>query len=415
MAPAAPDRLPALDALRGIAILLVLLYHFAPSGLVTSPAARAALTAVQVGWVGVDLFFVLSGFLITGILLDGRGDPHLLARFYGRRALRILPLYYGTLLVLLLVALVARHVEAASTSSEAFLRDQAWYWLHAANVAAARDTQWAAQSWVQHFWSLAVEEQFYLVWPAVVLLLPVRWLPRAIAATLVAALALRIWLAVLAQLPVAAYVLTPSRADALAVGALLAVAWRTPAWHTQLTRAAMVAVPVLGVALVELVVTQGPNSGGLLMATVGHSYWALFFGALLWLGVAPAVPHDDAPYAVVAGWKSWLGRQRWLHHVARYSYGLYVVHVPLREWLASRRLVGTNLIAQHGEWVGGGAGIALGVLLSFAVAVPLWHLFEAPVLARGGAWLDGSLRRRRTAAIPPAAVARPTPIEAATI
>ena len=405
--PPAP-RLPALDALRGIAIVLVLLYHFAPSRLVVSPPARAALSVLQVGWVGVDLFFVLSGFLITGILLDGRGDRQLLPRFYARRALRLLPLYYGTLLVLLVVALVVRRADAASQSSAAFLEHQWWYWLHAANVLAAQHTQWAGESWVQHFWSLAVEEQFYLLWPPVVLLLPARWLPRAIGAILVGALALRIWLAVVLDQPVAAFVLMPARADSLAVGALLAVAWRTPAWHTQLTRIAMVAVPVLGVALVELVV-QGPSGGGLLISTVGHTYWALFFGALLWLGVAPAAPHDDVPYAVVAHWKSWLGRQRWLHVFARYSYGLYVVHVPLREWLVSRGLGGADLIARHGEWIGSTAGLAIGVLLSFAVAVPLWHLFEAPILARGGARLDAWLRGRRAAATP-ALAALPAPI-----
>src|ERR1700674_1160908 len=94
-------RIPVLDGLRGIAILLVMIFHFWHIGVTTGPALweRFYANAANVGWAGVDLFFVLSGFLITGILYDSRDDPHYYRVFYARRTVRIFPLYYAFLAV----------------------------------------------------------------------------------------------------------------------------------------------------------------------------------------------------------------------------------------------------------------------------------------------------------------------------
>src|SRR3954447_8838430 len=131
-------RQPSLDGLRGLAVLLVMASHFLAGSL------------ASIGWVGVDLFFVLSGYLITSVLRESRG----LGRFYCRRAFRILPLYYLAVLVAVLASPTVRTT-------------QAWYWLHGAHwLFALRPGAYVGGTF--HFWSLGIEEQFYLAWPLVV-------------------------------------------------------------------------------------------------------------------------------------------------------------------------------------------------------------------------------------------------------
>jgi peptidoglycan/LPS O-acetylase OafA/YrhL len=163
------QRIPALDGIRGLAIALVMFHHFTlyggmrPDFVLDKVYRHVAL----VGWVGVDLFFVLSGFLITGILHDSRSDRHYFRNFYMRRTLRIFPLYYGVLAATFLVLPLVLDV---SGSCRELLRDQAWYWTYLINVQIGLD-YWPSCFVLGHFWSLAVEEQFYLVWPLLLYLL----------------------------------------------------------------------------------------------------------------------------------------------------------------------------------------------------------------------------------------------------
>ena len=213
--------LPALDGLRGVAVLLVLGFHFLHlDGREELPFDRAVLAAAGAGWCGVDLFFVLSGFLITGILLDAKGSEGWLSTFWTRRALRIFPLHYAYLAALFLVApwlLPAAGLAVPATT-------QAWFWTYSGNVLfALRGTFDGAPSFTAHLWSLAVEEQFYLVWPLVVALLTRRGVAWACLTAIAGAAALRF--ALLShgpELANAAYVLMPSRMDALAIGGLAA-------------------------------------------------------------------------------------------------------------------------------------------------------------------------------------------------
>src|SRR6478672_5358733 len=155
---------PALDAVRGLAILVVTLYRF-------GGGAGGAASAVEHWWLvelgsrGVDLFFVLSGFLITGILFDAKGKEHYFRDFYARRALRIFPLYYAALPVTLWLLpqfslTFAGEVQPAADA-------QSWLWLYGANVVQSVRGAWCLGP-LNHFWSLAIEEHFYLVWPAVI-------------------------------------------------------------------------------------------------------------------------------------------------------------------------------------------------------------------------------------------------------
>src|SRR5262245_13745 len=167
------DRVPALDGLRGLAILPVMLTHFVSDGDL-SPVSKVdeiVSATLTLGWVGVELFFVLSGFLITGILLDSRGAPHYFRNFYIRRTLRIFPLYYGFLALWLGVLPLFYKWPNDVLKVVSIPVSPVWSWAYLTNIVQALHDDWrAGPPYTTHFWSLAIEEQFYLVWPTVVFL-----------------------------------------------------------------------------------------------------------------------------------------------------------------------------------------------------------------------------------------------------
>ncbi len=213
------ERLPALDGLRGVAILLVIVSHY------LGDYWRTA----TVGWTGVDLFFVLSGFLITGILLDAKGGPHYFRNFYARRTLRIFPLYY---LVLFLVFVVAPWFPALNTEGYREVAGrQVWLWTYTANLYASAHGEIGANpfagDWVEllHLWSLSVEEQFYLVWPFIVLFTTRRQLIGVCAIGFLGAWMLRMYF-ITERFNPEPYFFTLCRVDDLAIGAFVAVMGR---------------------------------------------------------------------------------------------------------------------------------------------------------------------------------------------
>ena len=164
-------RFPALDGVRAFAVTMVFLNHFG-GGAHGGRVLRAVNEIRGRGWVGVDLFFVLSGFLITGILFDTRQDSRFFTRFFARRSVRIFPIFYLVVAVLLALTPIFHYVwRPAQLFFLVYLGnipanwDFSLYDVMSANHPMARVT-------IGHFWSLCVEEQFYLVWPAVV------WLVR---------------------------------------------------------------------------------------------------------------------------------------------------------------------------------------------------------------------------------------------
>src|SRR5205085_8692189 len=230
---------------RGLSIVMVLLLHFVGNMIPTNWVERAIVGVTNYGSYGVELFFVLSGFLITGILYDARNKPHYFRNFYMRRFLRIFPLYYG---VLALVFFVAPFIPLLRGPTLDYLVDrQAWAWLYAINIYIAKDGEWSF-SYLDHFWSLAIEEHFYLFWPLVVFLLA-RRPSTLISVTLAVAFA-----AMLARLAGSlmglswwtTYVLTPFRLDGLALGAFIAVMARQPGGLERLAGALPLAVTVGG-------------------------------------------------------------------------------------------------------------------------------------------------------------------------
>lgn len=204
--------MPRLDGLRGVAILAVLLRHFGLSYPADTPIDQAVSTLFLFGWSGVDLFFVLSGFLISGILIETRHATNYFASFWARRALRIVPVYFAflTLWFLVLPQVAPRLGLHANFGEEHWLP----YWTWTANL-------FGGVPQLGHLWSLSVEEQFYLAWPVVVWLLSNRSVARLCIVLAVVCPAIRV---LLLSVP-----LEPSwpweifkRADSLALGALVA-------------------------------------------------------------------------------------------------------------------------------------------------------------------------------------------------
>ena len=367
VAPPTPRAVvPELDGLRGVAIVLVFLTHFVAAYLVGAHGVDGAVYAVtRAGWTGVDLFFVLSGFLITGILLDTKGGEHCWRNFAAKRVLRIFPLYFGALFVAFVLVPMLRWDEPQYATLRA---GQLWYWTYLVNVLEVVRGPAATPLNTSHLWSLCIEEQFYLLWPMVVLFASRRRLPQVAGWTIAAGVPLRFLLAREAG-PIAAYVLTPGRLDGLMVGGIIAVAAREAGGLEGWRDAAARVLPAGLVALIGLGAWRGMSYEDGVVAVLGFPLLALVYGAALVLALT-----SDGPWTRAL-------RSPPLRAWGKYSYGLYVLHYPLLWALddkVGRRLASPRLVV---------AGSHLpSVLLRGAIGVPL---------AFGLAWLSYQLYERR--------------------
>ncbi len=216
---AEPSHKPELDGIRGIALLAVMLSHGGPYIDRTTALSKIFAYAMIPGWSGVELFFVLSGFLITGILLKSKKAENYFSSFYARRFLRIFPIYYFVLTVGLLAA---THVSWWNALLPAAGKTRIAYYFYAQNWPMF----WPHHLFLKtngfgHFWSLAVEEQFYIVWPLVIWLLPENAILTLCAVGLAVALPLRVLMVHKFAYDFTAMALTTSRVDGLLVGVFL--------------------------------------------------------------------------------------------------------------------------------------------------------------------------------------------------
>lgn len=281
-----------IDGLRALAIGFVLVEHFAPS----------VGHRVTAGYFGVDLFFVISGFLVTGILLGARGSfASAYGKFVARRTLRIFPLYY------LVLALLVAAGHAPAREQILYL---ATYTYNYAWIALELPT-----GYLTHFWSLALEEQFYLIWPPIVLALR-RWPRILFAGTGLIALACFFQLVTSHFESVAPfnYVGLFPRAGSLALGALGALLQRRPAFLDALFRNLLLEWLVLAGMAASLVTTYDLK---LVVLGVGSLYLVL------------KAAHSEFQSTTL----NRLLSHPWVLHVGRVSYGIYILHVPLGLWL----------------------------------------------------------------------------------
>ena len=342
-------RIDQLDGLRALAFFAVFLHH----------AVHAPLL-----WMGVDLFFVLSGFLITRNLLSLREQcttGRSLGVFFYRRLLRIIPPYYIALAV---IALYHGFPDGSAP----------WYWTFTSNI---RDAQWGAhEGALNTMWSIAVEEQFYIVWPWLVLLLPRRAL--ALAFVLVIGVAPLVRAAATGISLDAVYRLMPCRMDLLAMGALLAL-WdrRDPTWidrHRRHFSAAAVLAFAGFVALSVLVPSFRTRYNTLLFNVVGFSLAGVFFAGVL---------------AYVRATRTGVVGAVLLHPVLRYlgkiSYMAYLTHMLAIDLV--RDLFGLE----------GAVAAPLSLALTVAFSTASWYLLEQPLLR-----LRGVVSPRAGASAPPA-------------
>jgi peptidoglycan/LPS O-acetylase OafA/YrhL len=367
-----PGRIPELDGLRGLAILLVVICHY------IGDAEHAQLgywwhhflSALSVGWSGVDLFFVLSGFLIGGILLDSRNSPRYFRTFYSRRAHRILPMYYTW--VGLYAAIVAVGLYLVPGQLPVAARDLGVvpvYILFLQNMIYSPSAfQW---NWLAVTWSLAVEEQFYLFAPPLIRMVAVRRLVYVLATMVCTAPVLR-YLA-FRHLPHLYYLpqfAMPCRADALALGILAAVAWRRQAFREYLDGHPKILQRCVAYLLVVLAGLMWwlARPAGLVTYTIGYSSLAGFFVCLLLLVMSQT-------QGVVAR----LVRMKWLRYLGGISYCVYLIHLPIDMWAHRLLLRGDPRIYDSR-----GAGVTLlAGVVTLVVASVSWKYFEEPMIRRG--------------------------------
>lgn len=364
------SHIPALDGVRGLAIVLVIVHH----GIQAWGPAQSVLEKLWGffaghAWVGVDLFFVLSGFLITGILLDTKGKSRYFGSFYPRRMLRTFPLYYATILVclVLLPLLPIPGVEGMRQLSER----QGWFWLHASNFYTLEHNitrmDGPAVGWMQTFWSLAVEEHFYLVWPLVIYWCSPKGVLKTCVGILAAGLLLRVLF--LAQGRDFQYIYrhTFTRLDGLILGSFVAVWMRREGGPEGAAKAAR-RILVGTLAALGGIVLLRPFSGrayAWCAGTVVFTAVSLLFACLLVL--------------VLRSSKTSLLRQlfsgRFLQACGRHSFAMYILNIPLFHLL--------DYAFDPGHSVLWGSRIpaivaytAAGTLLSLGGALVTWHLLE---------------------------------------
>ena len=345
-----------LDGVRGVAIVGVTLYRFSKElDAAANPALALAKDFLSLGGRGVDLFFVLSGFLITGILLKTKSKRGFFRNFIARRALRIFPLYFATLLVCLFIFpyLFSTKIFDLPSSNQFYL------WTYTSNFLMARENSWCFGP-LDHFWSLAVEEHFYLLWPLAVYFLSMTAILRVSVAIVLGVGAIRAVASLWPEWTVAVDVFTVFRCDALCMGAILAVIVAQRDHVDRMVWIAKRCLPLLAIATLVFAVT------GKRWMTLPHT-------------IVPALMVVVLALIVAGKSSNYLSRKlrspilRWF---GKYSYGMYVVQLPLVTLLPISAFVSTLGLATMHSVLTSLAYLVMMVSLTCGIAYISFHQFE---------------------------------------
>ncbi|MEQ9507124.1 MAG: acyltransferase [Hyphomonas sp.] len=344
----------ALDGIRGLGVILVLLYHYGASASVFG-LESVLFRVTGIGWSGVDLFFVLSGFLITGILYDSKGKKQYFRNFYARRTLRIFPLYYFAALAVITLNVIWSHDLLGGANP-------LWTLLYVGNFQMAVQ---GGGSVLDHFWSLAIEEQFYLLWPLVVLSLSRKKLMAVAVTMIILAPIMRTILVLNDVSNLAVYVLTPLRMDGLAMGALIALAVRGPRGISPLVPWAWgLGIAAATTFIIIVAIRRDLSNSDPVVLTVGISLLTIAYASVLVLSLT------FRPLSVVM-------EQPFMRWFGKYSYGLYVWH-PIVNMI----LLHSPLTERFGEITAWKAVALLVVAFTVSVLTALasYKFLESPLL-----------------------------------
>jgi peptidoglycan/LPS O-acetylase OafA/YrhL len=365
------ERTKELDGLRGIAVILVMALHiFKRASLFTAnPTLHFITSLTSVGWVGVDIFFVLSGFLITSILLKTKEKKDYFKNFYMRRALRIFPLYFVCVAVILYFIPVLDGVfvpEVPRVIPFLLLYQQNWINILGGDL-------WMTL-YLSVTWSLAIEEQFYLVWPAIVFFSRKETLLRIsigiIAASILARIIGVFFWGDIGQVTNFFFYNTFTRFEQLVFGALLAMAFIHADWRERLRR---ISLPVfllfliifLGLCLASLPGVPHPIYNNYPLTLAGYTVSSVFTAAL----IAYLMSNENSTMLHV------FFRNRILVFFGKHSYAMYLIHMPIA------------LIFMEFFWKNGYRGwqiyveyVALAFGVTILISFITWHVFEKHML-----------------------------------
>jgi peptidoglycan/LPS O-acetylase OafA/YrhL len=367
-------RIPELDGLRGIAILLVVIWHYAVIQIKAEPYSIAHYfqRALGLSWSGVDLFFVLSGFLIGGILIDNRETSNYFKVFFIHRVCRIFPLYFLCLSMFFVLTYALPDLVRTSPFDWLFGKPlPLWSYLtFTQNFTMVHERSFGA-GWLGVTWSLAVEEQFYLVLPLMIYIVPTRKLPWVLLFFVLLAPVLRTIIFYNHPRPsFPTFMLMPCRADSLLIGVLCAYITRQ-ANLIRFVKEHLALLYILCVILllgVAALTVADQNVGSWAMTTYGYSIFACLYACVLLIAITEK-------RGIVSG----ITRFKALRSLGIIAFGVYLWHQVISGIIHALFL---RQAPQMHNWLEGSISI-IAILLTLIVAQVSWSFVEKPFVSMG--------------------------------